>query len=98
MLYKLQKRAYWTTLVDIHMSWLNWFSFIILGGSPLVIVIVYMNFMSLFLDLIRMFLSKVSFLARLDWNSLPVECFPLTYDVNGFMFNVNSHLLSLGSF
>ena len=29
--------------------------------------------------------------ARL-WNSLPMECFPLTYDVNGFKSKVNRHL------
>ena len=31
-------------------------------------------------------------------NSLPVECFPLTYDLNGFNSRSNRHLLSAGSF
>ena len=31
--------------------------------------------------------------ARL-WNSLPIECFPLTYDLNGFKSRINRHLLS----
>ena len=32
------------------------------------------------------------------WNSLPPERFPLSYDLSGFKFGVNNHLLSLGSF
>ena len=35
--------------------------------------------------------------ARL-WNSLPIECFHLTYDLNGFKSRINRHLLSVGSF
>ena len=30
--------------------------------------------------------------ARL-WNSLPIECFALTYDLNGFKSRVNRHLM-----
>ena len=32
------------------------------------------------------------------WNSLPVECFPLTYDLNGFNSRIKRHLLTVGSF
>ena len=32
------------------------------------------------------------------WNSLPIECFPLTYDLNGFKYRINRHLLTVGSF
>ena len=32
------------------------------------------------------------------WNSLPIECFPLTYDLNGFKARSNGHLLSVVSF
>ena len=32
------------------------------------------------------------------WNSVPVECFPLTYDLNGFKSRINRHLLIVGSF
>ena len=32
------------------------------------------------------------------WNSLPVECFPLTYDHGGFKSRINRHLLTVGSF
>ena len=35
--------------------------------------------------------------ARL-WNSLSIECFPLTYDLNGVKSRINRHLLNLGSF
>ena len=35
--------------------------------------------------------------ARL-WNSLPLECFPLTYDLSGFKSGINRHLLTVGSF
>ena len=32
------------------------------------------------------------------WNSLPIECFPLTYDHSCFKFRINRHLLTVGSF
>ena len=32
------------------------------------------------------------------WNSLPIECFPLTYDLTGFKCRINRYLLSVGSF
>ena len=35
--------------------------------------------------------------ARL-WNPLPIACFPLTYDINGFKSRINRHLLTVGSF
>ena len=35
--------------------------------------------------------------ARL-WNSLPVECFPLTYDLSGFKSRINRYLLTVDSF
>ena len=35
--------------------------------------------------------------ARL-WNSLPIECFPLTYDLSGFKSRINGYLLTAGSF
>ena len=31
-------------------------------------------------------------------NPLPIECFPLTYDLSGFMSRINRHLLTSGSF
>ena len=35
--------------------------------------------------------------ARL-WNSLPIECFPLTSDLSGFKSRINRHLLTVSSF
>ena len=32
------------------------------------------------------------------WNSLSIECFPLTYDLNGCKSRINRHLLTVGSF
>ena len=32
------------------------------------------------------------------WNCLPIECFPLTYDLSGFKSRINRHLLAVGSF
>ena len=31
------------------------------------------------------------------WKSLPIECFPLIYNLNGFKSRINRHLLSVGS-
>ena len=35
--------------------------------------------------------------ARL-WNSVPIECFSLTYDLSDFKSRINRHLLTVGSF
>ena len=35
--------------------------------------------------------------ARL-WNSLPLECFPLAYDLSGFKSRINRHLLTVRLF
>ena len=32
------------------------------------------------------------------WISVPIECFPLTYDLSGFKSRINRHLLNVGSF
>ena len=31
------------------------------------------------------------------WNSLPIKCFPLTYNLNGFKSRTDRHLLTVGS-
>ena len=32
------------------------------------------------------------------WNSHPIKCFPLTYDLYGFKYRINIHLLTVGFF
>ena len=32
------------------------------------------------------------------WNSLPIECFPLTYDLSGLKSRINRNILTVGSF
>ena len=51
-------------LVDVHLDWLNWFHFLILEEGLLVILIVFMSFVSL--DVTRITVSTFSFLAQLD--------------------------------
>ena len=53
------------TLVDVLLNWLNWFHFLILEGRLLVILIDCMIFLSPFLDVTRISMSTVSFLAQL---------------------------------
>ena len=76
---------------------LNWFHFHILEGGLLVILIDCMIFLSSFLDVTRMSMSTVFLTARL-WNSLLIECCPLTYNLNGFKSRINRQLLNIGSF
>ena len=54
------------TLVDVHLNQLNWFHFLILEGGLLIILIDCMIFLSSFLDVTRMCMSRVSLLAKLD--------------------------------
>ena len=32
------------------------------------------------------------------WNSVPIDCFPLTYDLSGFKSRINTNLFTVGSF
>ena len=84
----------------IDVNWLNWFHFLILEGGlsnrysdrlhdfsvtiPRCYQDVYVN-------------SFFPCSARL-WNSLPIECFRLTYDLSGFKSRINRHLFNFGSF
>ena len=54
------------TLVDVLQNWLKWFHFFFLEGGLLIILIDCMIFLSPFLDVTRMSMSTVSFLAQLD--------------------------------
>ena len=54
------------TWVDVLQNWLNWLHFLFLKGHLLVIQIHCMIFLSPFLDVAKMSMSTVSFLAQLD--------------------------------
>ena len=84
------------TLVDVY---LNWFCFVILVRGLFVILIGCMMFLSPFLDIIKDAYVN-SFFPRTTrlWNSLPAECLPLAYDLNGFSTRVIRNLLSSDSF
>ena len=89
------------SLVDALQNWLNWFNFLFLMANLLVILVDCMISLSPSLDVTRMSMSAVSFFAQLTarlWNSVPIKCFPLTYNVNGFKSRINRHLLTVGSF
>ena len=81
---------------------MEWFHihFLSLVRRSIDILIDFMIFLSPFLDVIKMSMSAVSFIARTVrlWNSLSAERFPLTYDPNSFEPRVKRHLLLLGSF
>ena len=51
---------------DVPLNWFSWFHFLILDRSLLIILIDCMIFLSPFLDVTRMSMSTVSFLAQLD--------------------------------
>ena len=53
------------TLVDVHLNWRNWFHFLFLVGGLLVIMIDCMIFLSRSLNVTRISMSTVSFLAQL---------------------------------
>ena len=80
------------TLVDVLQNWLNWILFLF------VILIDFMISVSIprcYKDgYVNSFFPRT---ARL-WNSLPIECFPLTYDLSGFKSRINRYLLTVGFF
>ena len=87
------------TLVDVLQNWLNWSHVLFLEGDLLIIMIDRMIFLSPFLDVTTMSVYVKSFFSRTArlCNSLPIECFPLTYDPRGFKSRINRHLLTAGS-
>ena len=52
--------------MDVHLNWLNWFHFLILKGSLLVILMNCTISLSPFLDVTRMSMSRISFLTQLN--------------------------------
>ena len=67
------------TLVDVLMNWLNWFHFLILEEGVLVILIDCMIFRCYKDAYVNSFFPHTDRLR----NSLPVECFLLTFGING---------------
>ena len=57
-----------------------------------------MIFLSPFLDVTKMSMSTVSFLAQLDSEFSAYRMLFLTYDLNGFKSRINKHLLTVGTF
>ena len=60
-------------LVDVHLNWLHFFHFLILGGGLLIILIDSMIFLSPFQYVTRMSMSTISFLAQLDSGILRLQ-------------------------
>ena len=85
------------TLVDILQNWLNWFHFLFLEGGQLIILIDCMIFLLTFRNGAKTSMSTIPHTARL-WNFLPIECFPLTYDLSGLKSRINRNLLTVVSF
>ena len=80
------------SLIDVHLNWLNSFHFlIIVGGLP-----VFLTDCIIFVTIPKCY-SYVygnSFFPRTSrlLNTLAIEYFPLTYDLNGFKSAINRHL------
>ena len=85
--------------MDIRLKWLNWFHLLILKGDLLVILIDSMIF---FIAIRRcyndVYASTLFPRTARFWNCVPVEWFPLSYELNGFNSMINRHLLTVGSF
>ena len=79
------------TLVDVHLNGLNSHHLLILVGGLLVIFIDCIIFLSPFLDITRMSMSTVYFLAHLEWNAL-------NYNLNGFKSRIKRHRFTVSSF
>ena len=88
------------TLVDVLQNWLSWFHFLFFKGGLLVIQDRLHDFSVSTPrcykdDYVKSFFPRT---VRL-WNSLPIECFPLTYNLNCFKSRIKRHLLlTVGSF
>ena len=90
---------YSIALVNVVQNWLNWFHFLFLarGRSNR-----YSDRLHNFSVTIPRFykdayVNSFFLCTARPWNSLPLECFLLTYDLNGFKSRNNRHLLTVGS-
>ena len=86
------------TLVGVHLNCLNWVHFLILVAGPPVTLIDCMVFVLPFLNVIRMFMSTVSFLAQLGYGIICLQnlfLWPMIQIASNLEL---IHTLSLGSF
>ena len=86
------------SLIDVHLNWLDWSHFLIFMAGLLMMSNTMLDFSFIIHRCykgvyVNNFLTNTTKL----WNSLPAERFSLTYDLTGFKFRINRHLLSLGS-
>ena len=83
------------TLVDVYLNWLNWFCFFKITNYSDRFhdssVTIFRCYKDVYVN------SFFPFTARL-WNSMPIECFHLTYDLSGFKSIFNRRLLTVVSF
>ena len=82
-------------LGNVLRNWLNWFHFLFLEGGLHVTLIDCMIFLSPFLDVIKMSMSTVSFLAQLD-SAYRMLSFDL--ESRWLKSRINRHLLTVGFF
>ena len=85
-------------MAEVLQNWLNCFHVFSLEGVLVIILIDCIIFLSPFLDVKDVYVNSFFPGSARLWNSLPIECFPLTYDLNGAKSRVNRHLLTVGSF
>ena len=78
------------SLLDVLLDWINWFHFLFLEGDQHVALIDCMIFLSPFLEVTRMSISSFFPCTARLWNSLPIKCFPLAYNVNGLKSRIKS--------
>ena len=87
------------TLINILQNWLNWFEFLFfLGRSTHYSDRLYDFFVNIPRWYKDVYVNSFFACTARSWNSLPIECFPLTYDLSGLKSRINRHLLTLGSF
>ena len=78
-------------------NWLIWFHFLLLVGGLQVILIDCMTFLSPFQDVTsNVYVTSFFPCIAMLWNSLPIECFPLTCNLNGITSRNSRHLLTVG--
>ena len=87
-------------MVDVPQNWFNWFNFLFflfLEEGLLVIQILHDFSVTIPRCYNDVYVNSFFSCTARIWNSLLVECFPLTYDLSGFKSRINRHLLKVTS-